>query len=357
MKLKTLIAACSMSLSAQSEHFVIIPEGEFRGIDGRPFDAPAWILTPERGHEIVAVLNQQHIDMVIDYEHATLKAIETGEPAPAAGWLKQNGFVYVEGVGICSTQFEWIDKAKNFIDSGEYKYISPVLFYNKTGAVIGLHSVALTNKPNLDQLPEAKLAAAAQDFLSTSQDSEMNEELLERLRWMLNLPVSATAEDIIAELNKLASQLTETTGTTVAANAQNLFDAVAAIDQLKVAANSQSEPDPAQYVPMAVHKEALAQAISVSANAQVKEVDDLILAACSDGRLTGKATIDWVKDKAKTNPEFVKSYLADLPKIAALSQQQTQTVTIAANTQTAAYTPEALEVARLMGVELPGANA
>ena len=357
MKLKTLIAACSMSLSAQSEHFVIIPEGEFRGIDGRPFDAPAWILTPKRGHEIVAVLNQQHIDMVIDYEHATLKAIETGEPAPAAGWLKQNGFVYVEGVGICSTQFEWIDKAKNFIDSGEYKYISPVLFYNKTGAVIGLHSVALTNKPNLDQLPEAKLAAAAQDFLSTSQDSEMNEELLERLRWMLNLPVSATAEDIIAELNKLASQLTETTGTTVAANAQNLFDAVAAIDQLKVAANSQSEPDPAQYVPMAVHKEALAQAISVSANAQVKEVDDLILAACSDGRLTGKATIDWVKDKAKTNPEFVKSYLADLPKIAALSQQQTQTVTIAANTQTAAYTPEALEVARLMGVELPGANA
>ena len=357
MKLKTLIAACSMSLSAQSEHFVIIPEGEFRGIDGRPFDAPAWILTPERGHEIVAVLNQQHIDMVIDYEHATLKAIETGEPAPAAGWLKQNGFVYVEGVGICSTQFEWTDKAKNFIDSDEYKYISPVLFYNKTGAVIGLHSVALTNKPNLDQLPEAKLAAAAQDFLSTSQDSEMNEELLERLRWMLNLPVSATAEDIIAELNKLASQLTETTGTTVAANAQNLFDAVAAIDQLKVAANSQSEPDPAQYVPMAVHKEALAQAISVSANAQVKEVDDLILAACSDGRLTGKATIDWVKDKAKTNPEFVKSYLGDLPKIAALNQQQTQTVSIAANTQTAAYTPEALEVARLMGVELPGANA
>ena len=85
MKLKTLIAACSMSLSAQSEHFVIIPEGEFRGIDGRPFDAPAWILTPERGREIVAVLNQRHIDMVIDYEHATLKAIETGEPAPAAG--------------------------------------------------------------------------------------------------------------------------------------------------------------------------------------------------------------------------------------------------------------------------------
>ena len=180
-------------------------------------------------------------------------------------------------------------------------------------------------------MPEAKLAAAAQDFLSTSQDSEMNEELLERLRWMLNLPVSATAEDIIAELNKLASQLNEKTGTTVAANAQNLFDAVAAIDQLKVAANNQV--DPTQFVPMAVYKEALSSASTANANAQAKELDDLIVAACSDGRLTGKATIDWVKDKAKTSPEFVKSYLGDLPKIAALNQQQTQTVNISANHQ------------------------
>ncbi len=30
--------------------------------------------------------------MVIDYEHATLKAQETGEPAPASGWLKAASF-------------------------------------------------------------------------------------------------------------------------------------------------------------------------------------------------------------------------------------------------------------------------
>lgn len=333
MKRTLLVAACSMSLSAQSEHFVIIPEGEFRGIDGRPFDAPAWILTPEHGREMVAVLNQRSVDLVIDYEHSTLIAKEKGEPAPAAGWLKPNGFTYVEGVGLCSTQFEWTEKAQGFIDSGEYKYISPVFFYDTTGTILGLHSVALTNTPNLDQLPEAKLAAAAQEFLTTSQDSEMNEDLLERLRWMLNLPISATAEDIMAELSKLTDQIAEKTGTTIAANAQNLFDAVSAIDQIKLAANSHAQPDPNKYVPMAVHKEALAQATTVTANAQAKEIDDLILAACSDGRLTGKATIDWVKEKAKTNPDFVKSYLDDLPKIAALSQQQTQTLNIAANHQ------------------------
>ena len=358
MKRTLLVAACSMSLSAQSEHFVIIPEGEFRGIDGRPFDAPAWILTPEHGREMVAVLNQRSVDLVIDYEHSTLIAKEKGEPAPAAGWLKPNGFTYVEGVGLCSTQFEWTEKAQGFIDSGEYKYISPVFFYDTTGTILGLHSVALTNTPNLDQLPEAKLAAAAQEFLTTSQDSEMNEDLLERLRWMLNLPISATAEDIMAELSKLTDQIAERTGTTIAANAQNLFDAVSAIDQIKLAANSQSgEPDPSQYVPMAVHKEALAQATTVTANAQAKEIDGLITAACSDGRLTGKATIDWVKEKAKTNPDFVKSYLDDLPKIAALSQQQTQTVQIAANHQKQGqYTPEDFEVAKQMGIDL-GAGA
>ena len=333
MKRTLLVAACSMSLSAQSEHFVIIPEGEFRGIDGRPFDAPAWILTPEHGREMVAVLNQRSVDLVIDYEHSTLIAKEKGEPAPAAGWLKPNGFTYVEGVGLCSTQFEWTEKAQGFIDSGEYKYISPVFFYDTTGTILGLHSVALTNTPNLDQLPEAKLAAAAQEFLTTSQDSEMNEDLLERLRWMLNLPISATAEEIMAELSKLTDQIAEKTGTTIAANAQNLFDAVSAIDQIKLAANSQAQPDPNKYVPMAVHKEALAQATTVTANAQAKEIDGLITAACSDGRLTGKATIDWVKGMATTNPDGAKAYIEGLPKIAALSQQQTQTLNIAANHQ------------------------
>ena len=360
MKKTLLVAACSFALEATTpEYLVLIPEGIFSSIDGRPFDAPHWNLTPERGEQIVAALNQRKIDMVIDYEHATLKAQQSGDPAPAAGWLKSGGFQYIKGVGVCSMQFEWTDKASGYISSDEYKYLSPVFFYEKSGDVQQLLHVALTNTPALDQLPEAKLAAATQELFSQNslqQDSTM-EELLEQLRWMLNLPLSATAEEIMAELGKLQAQIKEKTAVNLAANGQNLYDLVNAAQLIKGSTLAELEPDPTQYVPMAVHKEALAQATSVAANAQAEEVDDLILAACSDGRLTGKATIDWVKDKAKTNPEFVKSYLGDLPKIAALNQQQTQTVNIAANTQTAAYTPEALEVARLMGVELPGANA
>lgn len=324
---KTLLAAaaCSFDLNQSSDYLVLIPEGVFRALDGRPFDAPHWLLTPERGQQLVAELNQRTIDMVIDYEHATIKSQTTGEPAPAAGWLKSAGFTYIEGVGLCSTKFEWLDKAQGFIESEEYKYLSPVFMYNKKGEVISLLHVALTNTPALDELPEARLAAAAQQYLSqTQQQDSTMDELLEQLRWMLNLPISATAEEIMAELEKLKAQISTVTGVAVAANSQNLFDAVTAIDGLKVAVNSQATPDPSQYVPIAVVTELQQQVATLTRKTNESEVDQLIEAACSDGRLTGEATIAWAKDLGKSNFEALKTHLDGLPKIAALSQRQTQ---------------------------------
>ncbi|TCM61871.1 phage I-like protein [Acinetobacter calcoaceticus] len=353
MKKTLLVAACSFALEASSKNFVLIPEGIFKGVDGRPFDAPHWNLTPECGKQIVAALNQRAIDMVMDYEHATLKAQESGDPAPAAGWLKPLGFQYVEGVGICSTQFEWTDKAKGFIESKEYKYISPVLFYNKTGEVIGLHSVALTNTPNLDRLPEARLAAAAQDFLSqiNDEDSTMNEFLKLMLK-KLGLSETATEQEVIAAANSTFIKLDGAFGTLLSTTTQTLEQAIDKAVEIKVAANSQA-PDLTQYVPMTVYQEAIAKAGNAEAATKAKEIDDLIVAACSDGRITGEATINWMKDQAKTNPDFVKTHIESLPKIAALTQQQTTTVqNHAGHDQQKQYTSEALQVAGFMGVDL-----
>ena len=346
MKKTILAASCSFDLSALSDHFVLIPEGVFRSeIDGRPYDAPHWILTPERGRQIVAALNQRKIDTVIDYEHATLKSKQTGEPAPAAGWLKSAGFTYIEGVGLCSTNFEWLPKAKDHIEAKEYKYISPVFLYDSTGAITTLINVALTNTPALDQLPEAKLAAAAQEFFAQNlpQDSKMD-ELLEQLRWMLNLPLSATAEEILAELGKLQQQIKEKTGVALAANSQNLFDAIDAIEQLKLAVNSQSTPDPSKYVPIEMYNEAKAQAASVATNGQEKEIKELITAACSDGRLTGKAAIAWANDFAVRDFAGFKAHLEGIPKIAALSQRQTSSTNFAGHQQQQPSQPDDIAI-------------
>lgn len=354
MKNTLLVAACSFAIDATSTYLVLIPEGIFRGIDGRPTDAPHWELTPERGRQIATALNQRSIDLVVDYEHATLKAQESGDPAPASGWLKPAGFQYVDGVGLCSTQFEWTEKAKGYIEAKEYKYTSPVFFYNQAGEVLGLHSFALTNTPNLDTLPEARLAAAAQDFLSQqSNEDSIMKEFLELMRKCLGLSETATEQEAITAANSAFAKMDGAFGTTLVAG-QALSVAIEKAIEVKTAANSQA-PDLTQYVPIAVYQEAIASATAVAANAASKELDELIVAACSDGRLTGDATINWAKDQAKTNPEFIKKHIESLPKIAALNQKQTTTVNLAGNNQrggSQGHTTEDLAVAAQMGVDL-----
>lgn len=364
MKSTLLAAFCSFEITDSPSRLVLIPDGIFRGIDGRPFDAPHWNLTPEKGREIAAVLNQRKIDMVVDYEHATLEAQKLGKEAPASGWLKS--FEYIEGVGLCSTQFEWTNKAQGYIQSKEYKYLSPVFLYTKAGDVVALLHVALTNTPNLDQLPEAQLAAAAQNFLSQNsqynqtqnEDSTMNEFLKLMLK-KLGLPEATPEADVIAVANSAFSKLDGAFGTTLSSTDQTLDQAIDKAVEVKTAANSQSTqvPDPTKFVPMAVYNEAIAKANNAANANQTKEIEDLITAACSDGRLTGQATIDWFKEQAKTNPEFVKAQIAGLPKIAALTQTQTSTVDLQTGVNhQQKHTPEDLAVAGMMGVDL-GAKA
>lgn len=330
MKTRPLVAACAIALNPipDQKRLVLVPEGNFRGIDGRPFEATAkdgWLLTPERGQQIVAALNQRSIDMVVDWEHATLKALSKGTEAPAAGWCKSGGFEYVAGVGICSSDWTWTERAADQIAAQEYRYLSPVFEYAKTGEVLSVLHVALTNTPNIDALPEALLAAAAQDFFAQNQpESSMNEELLERLRWMLNLPVTATADEIIAELMKAVDQIKAATGVAMAANGQHLFDAIAAM-QTKIAANSQAMPDPAKYVPIGVVSALHAQIATLTQQAKSGEIEELLTAACSDGRLLGDEHVAWARELGAANPEALKAHLAAAPKIAALSQQQTKT--------------------------------
>ena len=342
MKTKLLVAACASALS-QSNRLVLIPEGQFSGLDGRPHDAPFWSLTAERGRQIALALNNRNIDMVIDYEHGTLKSQADSKPAPASGWIKS--FEYVDGVGLCSSDFKWTAQAQGFIDAEEYRYISPVFSYTPNGDITSLLCVAITNTPNLDELP-ALLAAAAQDlFIQNSQQDSTMDELLEQLRWMLNLPLSTTAEEIKAELGKLQTQISDKTGVVVAANGQNLFDAVAAIDQLKMAANNQ-QPDLSKFVPIAVVSGLQAQIATLTTNSNKTEIDTLYTAACSNGQLLGDDMQAWGRKLADEQPEEFKKFVSSAPKIAALNGKQTDGTHVAANHQ---QQPDALQ-AEIMGM-------
>ena len=353
MKTKLLVAACASAINQSENRLVLIPEGIFKGIDGRPHDAPFWSLTAERGRQIALALNNRNIDMVIDYEHGTLKSQADGKPAPASGWIKS--FEYVDGVGLYYSDFKRTAKAKGFINAEEYRYISPVFSYTPNGNITSLLCVAITNTPNLDELP-ALLAAAAQDlFIQNSQQDSTMDELLEQLRWMPNLPLSTTAEEIKAELGKLQTQISDKTGVVMAANGQNLFDAVAAIDQLKTAANNQ-QPDLSKFVPIAVVSGLQAQIATLTANSNKTEIDTLYTAACSNGQLLGDDMQAWGRKLADEQPEEFKKFVGSAPKIAALNGKQTDGTNVAANKQQGQgnnqFTPEDLAVAAAFGHSL-----
>ncbi|MFV5413861.1 phage protease [Acinetobacter baumannii] len=346
---KLLAALCAFDINLSADKLVLIPEGVFKGIDGRPYDAPFWRLTPENGRALAAQLNTRTIDMLIDYEHGIIAAKQEGKEAPASGWLRAGGFEYVDGVGLCSNNWSWTKKAKDYIEAEEYKYLSPFILYDETGDVYGLINVALTNTPNIDSLPPAKLAAAAQDFLSQNhEDSTMNEFLKLMLK-KLGLAETASEQEVLAAANSVFTKLDGAFGTSVA-NDQTLDAAIDKAIEVKAAANSQAVVDPTKFVPMAVYNEAVARAGNAEAAKNTKEIDDLIAAACSEGRLTGEETIKWYKEQAKTNPDFVKTQIESLPKIAALTQKQTTTHQHNQPNQQQ-VSAETLAVGNLMGVD------
>jgi len=109
--------------------------------------------------QMVANYEKAGIDIVCDYEHQTL----FGDTAPASGWIKKEPISLKAEGGELFSAIEWTDNAKAYIEAKEYRYLSPVFAPNTIsqtdGSNIGwtLHSVALTNKPFLEELGEVRL--------------------------------------------------------------------------------------------------------------------------------------------------------------------------------------------------------
>lgn len=144
--------ACAVALSSTGNAIQLLPAGEFRSKDGRPNDVDAWTLDAASAAALIAASTGKG-RFVIDYEHQSLKTAENGQPAPAAGWFTT--LEWRDEAGLFATDVEWTDKARQMIQAGEYRYISPVIVYDhETGAITKLVSAALTNSPAIDGMEE-----------------------------------------------------------------------------------------------------------------------------------------------------------------------------------------------------------
>ena len=129
------------SIEGAPGEFQVLPYGEIE-IEG---DKPA-ILDEESMQSIINQFKRRGNDMVIDYEHQTLKDVQ----APAAGWIKR--FINKGKEGLWAV-VEWTEKAREYMAAREYRYFSPVFWARKSDRkVLKIDHIALTNYPKINRL-------------------------------------------------------------------------------------------------------------------------------------------------------------------------------------------------------------
>ncbi|WP_316171049.1 phage protease [Bradyrhizobium sp. SZCCHNRI1058] len=124
----------------------------------------------------------------IDETHSTDLAAPEGRPAPARGWVTATE---VRADGIYG-QVEWSASGTALMRDKSYRFISPVLIHDKSGAVLDLPRASLTNTPNLHGMAA----------LNSQQEND-SMDLLAQLRKLLGMADDADAEAVMAKVKSM----------------------------------------------------------------------------------------------------------------------------------------------------------
>lgn len=99
-------------------------------------------------------------ELNVDYEHASeMPEVAAGGPVPSAGSIVQT-----EAGAALMADFDFTSRAEQMIRDREYRYLSPAFVFHARSKATGedqgatLTSVALTNKPFLEELPAIRLS-------------------------------------------------------------------------------------------------------------------------------------------------------------------------------------------------------
>jgi phage I-like protein len=245
----------------------LIPAGTFSGRDGRgPYTLDA--------KAVLAAFAANGADLPVDYDHQSLTAEEKAGPVPAAGWIKE---LQAREDGIWA-RVDWTPRAAELLTHKEYRYLSPVFRYQaKDGRVVALTGAGLTHNPNL------YLQAAA------SRKESHTMTLPEKIAALLGVPADCTEDEAVAACQRL-------------------------IDEREAAHARQ--PDPAQYVPIAMHKQVADQLAALQAEIARREAEAAVEAAMS-ARKVSPGMREWALAYASRDLEGFRAFVSAAPEIVA----------------------------------------
>lgn len=355
----SLLTAHTAELSAavaEQPWVLLIPAGKFSGRDGRgPYDAG----DKAKLVQIADLTRRYHgsTDILVDYEHQSINSQKNGQPAPAAGWIKE---VEARDDGLYG-RIEWTANASTAIKAREYRYLSPVYFHTKEGTVLALQNVALTNSPNLDMAE-----VSAHSIFSAATPNEVS---MKRVLAALGLADGTSEDDALIAINSL---LTSSTAIAVAAGLTNdaKSDAIAvavqtvfadrkriaiaagqaenaSTDQIVAAFSSAHTVDPTKFVPIAQVSAMQASITALQEKMAGGDAETAVGAAIKAGKLAPTLR-EWAITMHRTNPQAFEEFVGKAPVLT--SAQRATALNPTADNPAAGLDDADIAVMRQMGL-------
>lgn len=336
------LAVLDAQLSPQGDGWhQLLPVGPFKARDGRPFDVPGghWLLDKTIATTLINRAKALGQDILIDYDHQTLKVDHNGQPAPAAGWYNADEIEWREGQGLFIKP-RWTERAAALVAAREYRFLSAVFPYDAQGRPLELRMTAITNDPGvvgmqalaaLSALPTqtGPLATPAQ---AAQKEKTMNEHLialLGKLGIQLGADGQLTAEQgtaALAAFDSLQACAKKAPELEAALSAEKT--ALAALKAQMTSVQQGAQVDLAQFVPVATYNALVTQVAALTAQVDTTDAATLIKEARTAGKVVAAEEEYLTAYAAQKGVAALKALLEPRPAIAALTASQTAAVTL-----------------------------
>lgn len=290
MEKQIMYALEGLNVSEAPDEIKILPLGTVHSQKGD------FVVDDESFDLINRHFENRGLDLVIDYEHQTLKDVQ----APAGGWIKK----LVKTKDAIAAQVEWTAKAKQYLENKEYKYLSPVVICRKSdGKAVALHSVALTNTPAIDGM----FALVNSIDISSPDGAEGGNSMeLKKIVALLGLPADATEADVEKAIQELKKQ--EKTEEVVANKT--------IMDLLELKGDAKTEDVAAKIMELkgTADKTKDEMILELKRRMDERDAEELVTMALKQGKISA-AQKAWAKEYALKDAEGFQAFVAKAPAV------------------------------------------
>lgn len=300
----------NVELAGVPEEIKLLPLGRVRSQKGD------FTVDDESVELIQKQFKGRKLDIVIDYEHQTLKDVQ----APAGGWIKD----LYKGADAIIAKVEWTPKAAQYLKNKEYKYLSPVVMVRKYDRkATGVHSAALTNTPAIDGMFAIVNALDIKDLIEGGNTMDLQE-----LAKMLGLPDTVTEEEIkkaVGEAARAAEKLKDQEGKNPDSSAQQdgkekpeeaaLVANSIVLSMLGLGTDARTEDVAASIMALkAGAPDTQAEILALKQKLQERDAEEAVQMALKAGKITA-AQSEWAKAYALKDMDGFTAFADKAPVV------------------------------------------